>query len=337
MSNSFTQRTLSKKARDYFLSEEVFASYERLVSAAGLKQEDSVPALSTLVHRFVTGMDTLADLRRNMEMTFLLSSSQASEMLSAIILQIMTPIVQEIPEVAKELADEKEIAQARIQAEQLKSEPRADVVQQEKDQILEKKQRLREERKALEEKEVQILTKRYVQTTGRVPTEHVVPVAPPLSRTSVALSAHMQIQQQQAKIDTEKVRAAVQQTAVAKPSMTTRKPRMQDIATMPRLAGPFEELQSLNLISFRRLAKDPEQTIHRIKDMVNLLDDQGYEKRVAGIRAFQSSPIMRAYGQITQKALIFGKSVADVLVEDPEAMSMKEYQALMKLNAELRF
>lgn len=547
-------RTLTKDVRAYFLSDEVFAQYERIVDELELADEDAVPTLSSAVFRFVAGLETLEQLQRHLQLEFLLPEPKVKQLISTVFLHVISPVAQLIPGLGDELIawgeqtahagqsmtaltfvryfiealpqthepierhrletlllnylggqkskedtliflerppklgglemdaasaqeliqafdvqrasvdvvgeakeveeakeaeevvenvhvelgapesalvkedivfseeDEKEIQQiaeakqslltqtplgkpedvvaricqntsfaftdpqlqkrcveiveARVREvrdafqtrevleravesgglgvegrrladmmesiEQAVDATRAEshrVVAQEREAANVKKQEAKEQRKQLEEKETQMLAKRYVQTTGKVPTEAVSPVAPALSRASLALSSHMQLQQQQSKIDTDKVRAAVEKSTEKKssPSVSVSKPRVQDIRTAPRLAGPIEELQAMGLIEFRRLSKDPQQAIDRMKDMINLLDDQGYERRVEGVRALRSSPLMRAYGSITQKALMSGQTVDHVLAQDAAGLKKEEYQALMRLNADLRF
>lgn len=211
---------------------------------------------------------------------------------------------------------------------------------EEQERQREKRQEAIGKRQELVEKEEQIMAKRFVQATGKVPSERVAPAAPSLSRASAAVNAHMQLQQQEARIDTEKVRAAVQKTIKQEPVLTpTPRPKVQDVQFARRLAGPIEELQAISLTEFRRLSSDPSQAIDRLKDMIGLLEDQGYSKRVAGLQAFRASPLMRAYAAITQQALLSGTTVDVVLSgqKDKQGLKKNEFEALMKLNADLRF
>ncbi len=193
----------------------------------------------------------------------------------------------------------------------------------------------------LKKKEEQVLSKRYVQMTGKMPTESVAPVAPSLARTSAAISVSDQMQKQEQKIDPEKVRkvieASTQKIPVTRPALDP-KPRVQDVHSSKRLSGPVDELQAMTLTDFRRLSSEPAQAAQRIHDMIDLLEEQGYGKRVAGIHAFRTSALEQLYLSITQDALLGGKGVDDILAtESAQGMKKAEYQALMKLNEVIRF
>jgi hypothetical protein len=150
----------------------------------------------------------------------------------------------------------------------------------------------------------------------------------------------MQLQQQEARIDAQKVRAAVAQTVKQEPvRVPTQRPRVQDVQFSHRLAGPVEELEAMSLTEFRRLSLDPTQAIQRIKDIILLLEDQGYRERIAGVQALHRSPLMQSYSSITSQALLSDTSIDAVLANQKgkDAMKKIEYEALMKLNAELQF
>lgn len=539
-----TQRELTKDVRDYFLSDEVFAHYERIASEYGLDDDNAVSTLSALVYRFVVGTDTIKNLQRQIQLEFLLTESKAEELISSVFLHIVSPVANEIIGLSDEIkkcgensthiesqmtpkafiqffitayseeldaverhrlenillsyannvrskedtidflqrphklggmeidgSAAQEIVEAfdlkkstvilsesvasardsstpaapqndkstvistepvllreadRIQDERLQSkqiiEPRvsvdemvrqicadtqfqytdpaiqkrcleivtarvrnvrdalqtrtlleqppeaggigvsgrrlADMIEriervvdaaekEKRHEIEDKEKENRKKEKELEnnrqnliEKEAQVMAKRFVQATGKVPQERVAPAAPSLSRASAAVSAHMQLQQQEARIDTDKVRAAVQKTI--KQELTpvpAQRPKVQDVQFERRLAGPIEELQAMSLTEFRRMSHDSSQAVDRIKDMIDLLEDQGYSKKVAGLQSLRHSPLMALYGLITQQALLSGTSVEAVLStqKDKQGLKKAEYDALMKLNAELRF
>ncbi len=546
LSQTQAQRTLTKDVREYFLSNEVFAEYERIAEELALTGDDAVSLLSSLVYRFVGGALSIDELKMQIRLEFLLPEPKVNQLISSVFLHVLSPIAQSIPGLgdeliawgqstsqagepmtaltfiryfinslgrslesveqhrlemllqnyldkqktreelvnflqrphklggmemdensAKELVEAFEVQRAAVKlesgeikeaevvhfelgaveepSEQKKSDVFSEEDEQEIQAIAEQTQEVRtqplpskpedlvaticqsesfvfedpqlqnrcleivearvrgvrdafqtraaferpvesgglgltgrrladvmeqieksvetfervqrekfakereaarvmqkekqQQRSELEVQEQKILAKRYVQTTGKLPTEAVAPAAPALSRTSAALSAHLQLQQQQSKIDAQKVRSVVEKSTVQPVQLpkTISRPRVQDIHSAPRLSGPIDELQSMGLIEFRRLAKDPGQAIDRLKDIVNLLEEQGYSKRVEGVKALRSSPLMRLYGSVTQKALVSGMSLDDVLQREAQGMKKEEFLALMKLNADLRF
>lgn len=208
-------------------------------------------------------------------------------------------------------------------------------VKKEQQEKLKEKQEQIKKQEQMKQKEQQLLTKRYIAMTGKIPTEPITPAAPPLARATAAMSVQNHMTQQASRIDAQKVRQVIEKTLPLqqKPIVHVQKPLVQDVQFIRRLAGPTEELGSLDLERFRRLSKEPAQAAQRIKDMLDLLENQGYEKRVQGMKAFRSSPVYRQYTNIIQQALLSGKAV-DTVLQD---MKREEYNALMKLNEEIRF
>ena len=194
----------------------------------------------------------------------------------------------------------------------------------------------------LAKNEETLLTKRYVELTGKVPSTHIAPAAPSVSRTSVAISAHHEQIAREGKIDTAKVKEAVEgakQTVVQpRPKVS---PSMQEVTFEKRLSGPIDELRSLTLTDFRRLSKDPTQAATKVKDKVDLMEDQGYDKKVEAVQAWRSSGLNQIYVSLTREAVLTGTSVVELLsrkrVAGEETLSDEELKAVMKLNAELRF
>jgi hypothetical protein len=194
----------------------------------------------------------------------------------------------------------------------------------------------------LAKKEEALLTKKYVALTGKVPDAHVAPAAPSVSRTSVAISAHHEQLVREGKIDAGKVKQAVQdaQQVAATPRLRVTA-SMQEVTFEKRLSGPVDELRSLTLTDFRRLSKDSSAAATKIKDKVESLEDQGYDKKVEAVQAWRSSPLNQMYVGITRDAVLLGVSVAEILEKKraagEEVLTDEELKAVMKLNADLRF
>jgi hypothetical protein len=191
------------------------------------------------------------------------------------------------------------------------------------------------------ERQEQILTKRYADLTGKVPTEHVEPLSPGVSRTSVAVSAHQEMLQSEGKINTERVKAALESAKkpAAKPHGT---PSMKEISFEKRLSGPVDELRTISLIDFRRLSSDPKQAATKMKDKVDLIEDQqGHAEKVEAIDAWRSSPLYQMYVSVTRDAVLAGLPVTQILAQNREkgedTLSDEELAAVMQVNAELRF
>ncbi len=119
------------------------------------------------------------------------------------------------------------------------------------------------------------------------------------------------------------------------------KPLMSDVQTAPRLLGPVEELRSITLKDFRRFSKDPKEATLKIKDKIDLLgEEQSFEAKTAGIKAWRESPTHKLYLELLRRSLE-GKPINTVIKEMEEAgedtLDKAEFDAIMKLNREIRF
>ncbi|OGL66901.1 hypothetical protein A2856_00135 [Candidatus Uhrbacteria bacterium RIFCSPHIGHO2_01_FULL_63_20] len=119
------------------------------------------------------------------------------------------------------------------------------------------------------------------------------------------------------------------------------RPRVEDVRFAQRLAGPVDELRVMTLADFRRLGKDPADAARKVRAKVALLEDQGYDQKIAAVKAWRESPVNRLYVTLSQEALATGKSITQVAEErrrsDPGLFTSEELAVIPKLNAELRF
>lgn len=221
-------------------------------------------------------------------------------------------------------------------------------VAQEKAEYLEKQQAQETTKQTLAEKEEKMMTKRYVELTGKMPEAHVSPAAPSSARVSGAVSKDVAMDARAQSIDTAKVRTVIEaakKETDAMPRLTASqgkgaRPEMQDVKFVKRLSGPIDELRSVSLIDFRRMAKTPELAIEKMVSLVHLVEDQGYDKRVEAIRAWQSSPLYQQYLTIARNAMQEGKPLEEMrsaLAKSGETLTKEELAAILKLNGELRF
>jgi len=119
-----------------------------------------------------------------------------------------------------------------------------------------------------------------------------------------------------------------------------KKPVMADIKTAPRLTGPVEELRSMTVKDFNRLSKDPREATLKIKDKIEMLQEQSYETKTQAIQAWQESGANKTYLEILRRSLE-GKPVDEVISEmedsDEPALTKAQFDAIMELNRDLRF
>jgi hypothetical protein len=145
------------------------------------------------------------------------------------------------------------------------------------------------------------------------------------------------------------VPAAPQPAAVPRPVSARRpilapssaRPRMHDIKPVPKVMGPIEELQFLDPVNFRRLGKTPAETTAKIFAKIKLLEKDGYDKMVAGVRAWRQSPVNRLYLRLGQEAIKSGVFLKDAVAARQKAgqeyLSMEEIEAVVNLNSKLVF
>lgn len=117
-------------------------------------------------------------------------------------------------------------------------------------------------------------------------------------------------------------------------------PGMADVKFTPKLTGPVEELRSLLLKDFRRLSRDPNEATLKLKDKIDLLEEQSFDVKTQGIKAWQESEVNKLYLDILRKSLE-GKPVTDVMTEREAkgelTLNKAEFDAIMELNRKLRF
>jgi hypothetical protein len=110
---------------------------------------------------------------------------------------------------------------------------------------------------------------------------------------------------------------------------------------MPKIMGPIEELQFLDLINFRRLGKTPAEATAKVFAKIKLLENEGYDKMVAGVRAWRQSPVNRLYLSLGQEAVVKGIFLKDIIAARQKAaqeyLRLEEIEAIISLNSKLVF
>jgi len=121
----------------------------------------------------------------------------------------------------------------------------------------------------------------------------------------------------------------------------TRRPKIIDIKTPQRLLGPVEEIRSLNLTDFRRLASSPEETIKKIKEKIELLEEESFSRKAEAIQAWKQSEINQLYLDIGNESMEKGKSVKEIIesrtMDGRSTLNEEEFRAVGDLNKKLRF
>ena len=120
----------------------------------------------------------------------------------------------------------------------------------------------------------------------------------------------------------------------------SQKAKVEDVKYIPRVMGPLDEIKYMNLINFRRLDRSPSKSADKIKNKINLLEED-YAKKLEGIKFWRQSPIYRLYLEIGHLSISDNKPI-DVIIEERKMANLDyltadEFRAIMDLNKSLRF
>lgn len=131
--------------------------------------------------------------------------------------------------------------------------------------------------------------------------------------------------------------------AASRPALVSSnsKQAMHDIKPIPKVMGPLEELQFLDLLNFRRLGKTPDEITAKIFSKIKLLEVDGYDKMVAGVQAWRQSPVNHLYLKMMKEAINKGLTIKDYAVlmekESKDYLSLIEIEAIILMNSKLIF
>ena len=128
--------------------------------------------------------------------------------------------------------------------------------------------------------------------------------------------------------------------APARPVENKVKPRVEDIKPI-RIMNPIDELRYMDLVNFRRIAKDPIDITKKIKSRIKLLEGEDYEKGLAGVTAWRQSPVNKLYLKIINSSLSNSQTIPQV-IEDfkskkQDYLTLAEAEAIISLNSDLKF
>ncbi|MFA7377802.1 MAG: hypothetical protein WCZ15_03310 [Patescibacteria group bacterium] len=124
-----------------------------------------------------------------------------------------------------------------------------------------------------------------------------------------------------------------------KTQVSNKRPRLDDVRVVPKVMGPIEELQFLDLVNFRRLSQNPEEATTKIFNKIKLLEKSGYDKMIAGISAWKKSAVNHLYLKMMQAAISSGKPIKDLASSSPREkfLTYPEIEAIINLNSRLTF
>lgn len=130
---------------------------------------------------------------------------------------------------------------------------------------------------------------------------------------------------------------------VSRPIMNTNysKPRIEDVKFRPKLTGPVEEIRTMTLADFRRLAPTAEGIIDKIMEKIDLLEEESFSKRIEGIKAWKESEVNRIYLELGEESMENKKPIAEIIKERQQlnqpTLTEEEVENIIELNQKLRY
>ncbi len=121
-----------------------------------------------------------------------------------------------------------------------------------------------------------------------------------------------------------------------KPTMA----KLEEVKVTPRIYGPIDELRTIRLEDWRRWGT-AEEAAEKIKDKINLLEEESLIKKAEGIKSWKESEINKLYLAVGTESIDKGISVEEVISlrqkENRPTLTEKEFDEVVGLNQVLRF
>ncbi|MDD4901707.1 MAG: hypothetical protein PHE24_01070 [Patescibacteria group bacterium] len=174
---------------------------------------------------------------------------------------------------------------------------------------------------------------------AQAPVKNIPPSVP--ETTEIILKPLAAIPASPAKVETpapEKISGNEPKRTAA---VVGNKKRMEDIKPSPRVMSPIDELAYMDLVNFRRLDIAPANRVAKIEAKIALLEKEGIDKKIEGIRVWRLNPVNKTYLAMGQESIGSGKTITDIIKERKDQglnyLSQEEFEAVMDLNNNLRF
>jgi len=127
----------------------------------------------------------------------------------------------------------------------------------------------------------------------------------------------------------------------SRPALSSSRPKIQDIKPVVKVVSPIDELRLLNVTNFRRLGDNSKEIVLKIFSKIKLLERDGYDKMVEGVKAWRQSEVNRLYVKMGQEIIMNNISLEDVIAgrEKKSIPYLKpdEINAISQLNSKLSF
>lgn len=117
--------------------------------------------------------------------------------------------------------------------------------------------------------------------------------------------------------------------------------RINDIKPVTKIISPIDELRLLDLVNFRRLGSNPKEIVLKVFSKIKLLEKDGYDKMITGVKAWRQSEVNHLYIKIGQEVMMKNSSFLDIIQQREKAklpfLSSEEINAISQLNSKLSF
>lgn len=119
------------------------------------------------------------------------------------------------------------------------------------------------------------------------------------------------------------------------------KPQMETIQARPRITGPIEELQYMNVTDFLKLGRSLQESVEEVLERIDLLADQSYSQKIKGIKAWRMSPVFKLYLEMTMQGIKNKESIKKVIEDrqknNLDVLTLSQFEAVANLNGKLSF
>lgn len=199
--------------------------------------------------------------------------------------------------------------------------------------------------------EEEVLSKRYAVMTKKANVmSGSTPADSSTARVSASRSKEEELALQAKRISEDKLNEAIIASKpkpvapkLSKPSTPPSETRhkITDINYQPALIGPVDELGTMTVEDFKRMATSPEEAVNKLLDKIEELSEIAESKRIEGILAWRKSPVYKVYRSMMQESLSTGTALSEIASnrrnKGDETLTPAEIKALIKANKMLQF
>jgi hypothetical protein len=117
--------------------------------------------------------------------------------------------------------------------------------------------------------------------------------------------------------------------------------QVDGVQGLVRLSSLTEQLQSMDIARFRRLAKTPDEAKKKILQMIQALKQESYDRWVEGIKRWRQSPLQQEYLRLVTQAFTEQRPVTEIAEslrqQQKDGLTPEEVGVIIDLNQVLVF